>query len=201
MTKIKICGLFRPEDIEYVNEALPDYIGFVFAKSRRQVTMEQAEKLRNDLNQVIESVGVFVNAPLDHVVSLLKNKIITMAQLHGNEDEAYIEQLKAQTLCPIIKVIRVESAEDIINAQKIPVDYLLLDHGAGGTGEAFDWKLIGRSSKPFFLAGGIHVDNVGEAIQSVRPYAIDLSSGVETDGVKDREKILEIVRRVRNVER
>lgn len=199
MTRIKICGLFRPEDIEYVNDALPDYIGFVFAKSRRQVTTEQAEKLRSSLNKEIQAVGVFVNEPIENVIQLLKNRVIDIAQLHGDEDEAYIKQLKAEMACPIIKVIRVECADDISKAQNTPADYLLLDHGKGGTGEAFDWSMASECKKPFFLAGGIHTQNVERALEQLKPFAIDLSSGVETDGVKDKDKIMEIVRRVRNV--
>ncbi|HVI42863.1 MAG TPA: phosphoribosylanthranilate isomerase [Anaerovoracaceae bacterium] len=197
--KIKICGLFRPEDIEYVNEALPDYIGFVFAKSRRQVTAEQAGTLRKNLNTDIQTVGVFVNAPMDEAVSLLKSGVIDIAQLHGSEDEEYMMRLKSETNCQIIKAIRVERAEDILNAQNSPADFLLLDHGTGGTGEAFDWKLIREYRKPYFLAGGIHAGNIKQAMKSGKPFAIDLSSGVETDGVKDKDKILEIVRRIRNV--
>ena len=197
--KIKICGLFRREDIEYMNEALPDYIGFVFARSRRQVTAEQAERLRKKLDAGIQTVGVFVDAPMEDAVSLLKNGVIDIVQLHGNEDEAYMMRLKAQTHSQIIKAIRVERAEDILNAQQCPADFLLLDHGAGGTGEAFDWKLIQECRKPYFLAGGIHAGNIDQAMESGNPFAIDLSSGVETDGVKDKDKILEIIRRVRNV--
>lgn len=197
--KIKICGLFRLEDIDYVNEALPDYIGFVFAKSRRQVTAEQAEELRKKLDAGIQTVGVFVNAPMEDAVSLLKNGVIDIAQLHGSEDEAYMMRLKSETHSQIIKAIRVERAEDILDAQNSPADFLLLDHGAGGTGEAFDWKLIRECRKPYFLAGGIHAGNINQAMQTGTPFAIDLSSGVETDGVKDKDKILEIIRRVRNV--
>lgn len=197
--KIKICGLFRQEDVDYVNEAIPDYIGFVFAKSRRQVTVEQAEKLRKNLESGIQVVGVFVNAPIEDAVSLLKNGVIDIAQLHGSEDEAYMMRLKSETHCQIIKAIRVERTEDILNAQSSPADFLLLDHGAGGTGKAFDWKLIQECRKPYFLAGGIHAGNIKQAMETGNPFAIDLSSGVETEGVKDKNKILEVVRRVRNV--
>ena len=197
--RIKICGLFRREDIDYVNEALPDFIGFVFAKSRRQVTAEQAEKLRKNLKTGIQTVGVFVNAPMDDTASLLRNGVIDIAQLHGSEDEEYMMRLKAETHCQIIKAIRVERAEDILNAQNSMADFLLLDHGTGGSGEAFDWNLIGECRKPYFLAGGIHAGNIKHAMKTGNPFAMDLSSGVETDGVKDKDKILEIVRKVRNV--
>lgn len=199
MTRIKICGLFRPVDIEYVNEIQPDYIGFVFAGSRRQVTMEQAERLRKNLSDAILPVGVFVNAPIEDVISLLQNGVITIAQLHGNEDEAYIEKLKSRTQQLVIKALRADGAEGIRKAQNSAADFLLLDHGTGGTGKVFDWELARACKKSFFLAGGIHAGNVEEAIKRSKPFAIDLSSGAETDGKKDRRKILEIVRRVRNV--
>lgn len=211
--KIKICGLFRPEDIEYANEALPDYIGFVFAESRRRVTAAQAKTLKQKLDPGIQAVGVFVNAPLEAAARLLEEGIIDIAQLHGSEDEVYVERLKAQTQRQIIKAVRVRMVEDIAAAQSNPADFLLLDHGTGGTGESFDWSLVREFGKPFFLAGGIHADNIEQAMKAGRPamvsglpaiksgipYAIDVSSGAETDGVKDKGKILEIVRRVRNV--
>lgn len=196
--KIKICGLFLPEDIEYVNEALPDYIGFVFAKSRRQVTVQQAVQLRKKLSAGIQTVGVFVNAPIEFAAGLLKSGVIDLVQLHGCEDEAYMERLKSKTGCQMIKAIRVDTIADIATAQKSSADFLLLDHGSGGTGEAFNWELVRGCKKPFFLAGGIHAGNINQAMETGKPFAIDLSSGVETDGVKDKNKILEIVRRVRN---
>lgn len=215
MRKIKICGLFRDCDIDYVNEALPDFIGFVFAKSRRQVSPEWAEVMRPRLRSEITPVGVFVNEPLINVAKLLNENIIEMAQLHGAENEMYIQDLKALTDKPVIKAIRVLSQEDIEAAQETVADFLLLDNGAGGTGESFDWSLISqmkhqqetlnqnqnlvlKQQKPFFLAGGLKADNLEQAIAVTNPYAIDLSSGVETDGRKDQGKILEIVRRMRH---
>ena len=198
--KVKICGLFRPEDIFAVNEAQPDYVGFVFAKSRRQVSAETAKVMKQNLIRGIKAVGVFVNAPLDEVIRLLEGGVIDLAQLHGDEDEMYVERLKRKTDCQIIKAVRVEQTEDILSAQASPADFLLLDHGAGGTGESFDWSLIRACKKPFFLAGGIHTGNVELAIETGMPYAVDLSSGVESDGVKDRDKIIEIVKKVRRVQ-
>ncbi|KUO78422.1 MAG: N-(5'-phosphoribosyl)anthranilate isomerase [Desulfosporosinus sp. BRH_c37] len=196
--KIKICGLFRDIDIDYVNEAKPDYIGFVFAKSRRQVSVEWAEAIRPRLRSEITPIGVFVNESLANVAKLLKDNIIEMAQLHGNENENYIKELKSLTDKLIIKAVRVLSPEDIEEAQHTVADFLLLDNGPGGTGESFDWSLVSKVKKPFFLAGGLKADNIEQAIVATSPYAVDLSSGVETDGLKDREKILEIVRRMRN---
>ncbi len=197
--KIKICGLSQDCDIDYVNEARPDFIGFVFAESRRQVSLNQAEILRHRLNPGIIPVGVFVNAPLSRVIKLLKAGIIEMAQLHGGESEAYIRELKGQMQKPVIKSVRVTCRADIEAAQDTVSDYLLLDHGTGGTGQRFDWGLIGTMTKPYFLAGGLNTGNINQALTSTHPYAVDLSSGVETDGRKDRKKILAMVRRVRHV--
>ncbi|MHB8073952.1 phosphoribosylanthranilate isomerase [Desulfosporosinus fructosivorans] len=204
MRKIKICGLFRDCDIDYVNEARPDFIGFVFAKSRRQVSVVWAEAMRPRLKSEIIPVGVFVNESLEKVAKLLNDNTIEMAQLHGDENENYIQELKTLTNKPIIKAVRVLSQEDIESAQNTVADFLLLDNGAGGTGESFDWSLVNQvknqkqNQKPFFLAGGLKVGNLEQAILATSPYAVDLSSGVETDGLKDRAKILEIVRRMRN---
>ena len=212
--RVKICGLSRPCDIDFVNEARPDFCGFVFAKSRRQVTVGQAEALRGKLSEEIIPVGVFVNEPLENVVWLLKNSVISWPQLHGAEDENYIAELRFRTdgKFPIIRAVRVDSAEDLLAAQKCGADFLLLDHGAGGTGKTFDWNILnvlkskrGNDAenagpfplKPFFLAGGICLENVDEAMK-LDPYALDLSSGVETNGFKDRDKILELVRRIKN---
>lgn len=198
MTKIKICGLSKMCHIDYVNEARPEYIGFVFAKSKRQVSLETAWTLRQALNQDITAVGVFVNEPLENIVNLVRNQIISVVQLHGNEDEAFIENLKSIINVPVIKAVKVEKSLDIEKAQECSADFLLLDSGAGGTGESFDWSLIKKVSKPFFLAGGINVTNVEIGIKMTNPFGIDVSSGVEEEGEKSRENILEFVRRVRN---
>lgn len=201
MTKVKICGLFRPCDIDYINAAMPDYAGFVFAKSRRQVTKDQAENLRKELNPNIIPIGVFVNEEIDYIAELVKENIISIIQLHGQEDEHYINSLKKIIAIPIIKAIKVTSVEDIMNAQRLPVDFLLLDQGDGGTGKTFDWSVVSDIiiEKPFFLAGGMNIDNVEKGINKLKPFAIDISSGVETNGVKDETKIREIVRRIQNV--
>lgn len=195
--KIKICGLFRLEDIEAVNEAMPDYVGFVFAESRRQVNAGMAKVLKARLHPGIQAVGVFVNPSMEEAAELYQSGVIDLIQLHGTEREDEIISLKKLADCPVIKAIKVVSAKDIIAAQTSPADYLLLDHGSGGTGESFDWNLIPALKKPFFLAGGIHAGNVTAALRSAAPYAVDLSSGVETDGYKDRNKIIEVVSIVR----
>jgi len=200
MTKIKICGVSRPEDIEYVNEAGPDYIGFVFAESRRRVRVAQAAALRQALRAGIVPVGVFVNADIDEIAALYEQGVIEAAQLHGAEDESYVATLRAHSRVPIIKAFSIAEEADILRASASPADYLLLDHGSGGTGAAFDWNLIerrtGRLKKPWFLAGGIEEANIQAAL-ATKPYGVDISSGAETNGIKDREKIKRLVKAVR----
>lgn len=201
MTKIKICGLKREEDIQYVNQVRPDFIGFIFAaKSHRYVDPAQAARLSSLLDPGITPAGVFVNAPAEDVAALLKRGVIKIAQLHGSEDEDYIARLRALTDAPIIKAFSVETAEDVAKAAASPADYLLLDHGSGGTGETFDWSLLTGISRPYFLAGGLHPGNVQEALRLAAPFAVDVSSGVETDKIKDPEKIKAFVRAVREME-
>ena len=196
MTKLKICGLTRQQDIDIVNSALPDYIGFVFADSRRRVTPEQAASLRARLDPRIRTVGVFVNADINGITALVRDGVIDLAQLHGDEDAAYINKLCSETGCPVIKAVRVQSPAQVLAAEALPCDYLLLDafkkDACGGTGTAFDYGLIPKLQKPFFLAGGLNAGNVKKALE-MQPYCLDISSGVETDGVKDERKIREIM--------
>lgn len=198
-TKIKICGLRRREDILAVNEARPDYCGFIieFPKSFRSVTADKVRELVKDLSPEIKGVGVFVNAPVEFVSGLLNDGTLALAQLHGQEDEAYIRELKKLTDKPIIKAFSVKTSEDIEKALQSPADYILLDQGSGGTGMTFDWSLIPKIERPFFLAGGIGAENLEQAIREIRPYAVDLSSSVETDKWKDPEKIWNVVDIVR----
>jgi phosphoribosylanthranilate isomerase len=198
VTKVKICGLSRAEDIIWVNAAQPDFIGFVFAESHRQVTVEQARKLRGLLSPAISAVGVFRNTDPDSILQVANQRIIDIIQLHGNEDENYLQYIRKKAGGPIIKAISVTGPEDIELWQNSTADYLLLDHGAGGTGQTFDWRQIGKSVKPFFLAGGLHAGNIRQAIEQNQPFAVDISSGVETGGRKDPEKIHDIIRRIRN---
>lgn len=188
--KIKICGIFRPEDIIFVNESLPDYIGFVFAKSKRQVSFLQAKALKAKLNCQIQAVGVFVDEDLAVVQKAVDEKIIDIVQLHGNETDDYIEKIKA----PVIKAHRMG---DKISET---ADFLLFDAAIAGSGQTFDWTQIPKTEKPFFIAGGIDIHNVNQA-KLFHPFGIDISSGVETEGIKDKNKIKEIVRSVRNVKR
>ena len=197
MSLVKICGLTRPEDIEAAHEAGPTYIGFVFAPSRRRVTPETAARLRAGLRAEIRVVGVFVDAPPGEPEALLQRGIIDIVQLHGRETEEEIRALKERTGAPVIKAVRMETPGDAARWRDSAADWLLLDNGAGGTGRAFDWTLAAGVSKPFFLAGGIHPGNAADAVRRLRPYAVDASSGVETNGYKDGEKMRALVRAVR----
>lgn len=197
--KIKICGLFRSDDIDYVNEAKPDYIGFVFAQSKRQVDFNQAKQLKAKLDKQIKAVGVFVDSPIEKIVELVNEKVIEIVQLHGQEDNMYIKQLKQLIAVPVIKAIKVDYASDL-DGLNYDVDYYLLDNKISGSGECFDWSLIKQLDKPFFLAGGIDLINLNDALK-INCFSLDVSSGVETKGIKDRNKIIEIVRRVRNGDR
>lgn len=201
MTKIKFCGLSRPCDIEEANNLLLEYIGFVFAKkSRRYVSPDKALELKRLLAAEIKAVGVFVNETPEQIVDLLNKGIIDIVQLHGNEDEEYIRQLRRLTDKMIIKAFRIETASDIEMAEQSTADYVLLDSGAG-TGTVFDWKFIQDMKRPYFLAGGLSPDNIGKAIQQLMPYAVDVSSGIETEGYKDKEKMAAFIAAVRKEDR
>ncbi|MDF2889203.1 MAG: Phosphoribosylanthranilate isomerase [Lacrimispora sp.] len=202
--KIKICGLTRKEDVLAVNCYKPDYAGFVFAPGKRQLTPGHAELLRNDLLPEIPAVGIFVNSPADEIISLVRNNIIQLIQLHGEESEAEILELKNRLdrPVPIIKAIRVQSAKEIIEADKLSADYLLLDSYVkgiqGGSGTRFDWAMIPAIKKLWFLAGGIGISNIEEALKT-EAFCLDVSSLVETEGRKDPEKIKNIIQIVRSV--
>lgn len=215
MPKIKICGLKREEDVEYVNRCRPDYAGFVFAGEKRRITPEFAACLKRKLAPEILSVGVFVNAEPDLVLGLCADGIIDLIQLHGEEDLEYIEKLREKTDKKIIRAVRVQSEETILAAAELPVDYLLFDtyrKGVyGGSGAAFDWNMIsraqeklelaGRRMPDYFLAGGLDAGNLGEALRQLNPYAADISSGVETNGVKDENKIRQVIAELRRFDR
>ncbi len=200
-SKVKICGLKRPEDIETANLYRPDFIGFVFANSSRRITEEQAECLRAGLADGILAAGVFVNAPVREAARIAERGIIDIIQLHGDEDEAYIRSLKTFTKKPVIKAVRVQSREQILEAEKLPCEYLLLDTYTkgqyGGSGKGFDLSLIPRLARPFFLAGGLSAENVQSALERSGAFAADVSSAVETEGYKDRDKVREFIRAVR----
>lgn len=208
--KIKICGIRRHQDIEYVNEFLPDYIGFIFAKSKRQITSTECLVLKKELDPSIKTVGVFVNESLEKVISTTLVANLDVIQLHGDETKEYILDLKNKlknspslkdTL--VWKAIRVKGEKDIISGDKLPVDCLLLDsfskQSYGGTGKTIDLDIIKSSTikNQFFLAGGLNIDNILNTLSEVSPYGVDISSGVETDGFKDRNKIEKIINCIR----
>lgn len=225
--KIKICGLRTPADVAAVNAALPEYAGFIFVPMRRRyVVPAQAAILCQQLDPRIRPVGVFVDARVEEIVEALEHCPLDMVQLHGAEDNDYIAMLRAayrdrfavvirepavdnasagpagrarwrRELC-IVKAFRVEGADDIRRAEASAADEILLDHGAGGTGERFDWTLLQHCRRRFFLAGGLTPDNVEDAIRVAQPYAVDASSSLESDGRKDPEKIRRFVAAVRS---
>ncbi|MGN1129033.1 MAG: phosphoribosylanthranilate isomerase [Candidatus Flemingiibacterium sp.] len=191
--KIKLCGLTRVEDIAAVNRLLPDYIGFVFAKkSRRYVSPERAAELKALLDPRITAVGVFVNETPENIANLLESGVIDAAQLHGDEDEEYISSLRKLTDKTLIKAFKVNSVQDVIKAESSSADLVLLDSGAG-TGSVFDWELIRTVKRRYFLAGGLDSRNVGEAIETLHPWAVDVSSGIETGGIKDEKKMADFI--------
>lgn len=213
MQKIKLCGMMKPCDIEYANRVKPDLVGFIFANTRRKISAAQAKEFRKALDAEIPAVGVFVNEDISVITSLVQDGCIDMIQLHGEEDADYIRRLREICDVPVIKAVKVQTVEQIRQAAALPVDYLLLDtyrKGVlGGTGEAFDWELLREAKaaagdtvegelfgKPYFLAGGLHVGNLREAA-ALGSYGLDVSSGIETDGSKDFDKMAEVVNIVR----
>lgn len=213
MTKVKICGLKTLADVAKVNQYLPEYIGFVFANTKRFVTDEQAMEMKQALDSRIKAVGVFVDEPLEHVASLYKKGIIDIAQLHGAESEEYIRELKQKTDMCVIKATKVQTAEQVTALMSNEADYMLFDTykkgELGGTGVRFPIEILeksledmaaqGKSVKPFFLAGGLDYENVAEVIGKTECFAVDVSTGVETDGVKDEAKIKQFIEKVRQV--
>ncbi|MDR0272812.1 MAG: phosphoribosylanthranilate isomerase [Clostridiales bacterium] len=196
--KVKICGLMSLDDIEAVNAAKPDYIGFVFARSRHSITPGQAKELRGALNPGIIPVGVFVNETIENILALVNENIISVIQLHGAEDEEFIQALKTKTDTEIIKAVSIEKTGDAQQWENSAADYLLLDNKGGATGKPFDHDLIGELNRPFFLAGGLNPENVTSAIKKTAAHAVDVSSGVEKHtGEKCPEKIGKFIKKVR----
>lgn len=213
MQKIKLCGMMKPCDIEYANQVKPDFVGFIFANTRRKISATQAKEFREALDVEIPAVGVFVNEDISVITSLVQDGCIDMVQLHGEEDADYIRRLREVCDVPVIKAVKVQTVEQIRQAAELAVDYLLLDtyrKGVlGGTGEAFDWELLREAKavagdtaegelfgKPYFLAGGLHAGNLREAA-ALGSYGLDVSSGIETGGSKDFDKMVEVVNIVR----
>ena len=197
MTRIKLCGLSRLQDIETANTLLPEYIGFVFApKSRRYVTRQHAAELKKHLAPGIRAAGVFVDEPPENVAKIVKRGVIDLVQLHGSEDETYLRRLRELTAAPLIQAFRIRSGKDLAAAERSTADYVLLDAGAGD-GKVFDWSLLENFRRPYFLAGGLDPENAGQAVRMLHPFAVDVSSGIETGGVKDPEKLKAFVGAVR----
>ncbi len=194
MTRIKICGLFREADVEAVNRFKPDYIGFIlnYPKSHRNVSAERAAELRSGLCYGIEAAGVFVNQPEEVITGMAESIGLNVIQLHGQEENETILRIKKKTGLPVWKAFRVRNREDLSAAAESAADLVLLDGGTGG-GKAFDWNLLTAFSRPYILAGGLTAESIREAIQRFSPSVIDLSSGVETNGVKDPEKIRQAI--------
>ena len=221
--KLKLCGLSRPQDIEAANALMPDYVGFVFArKSRRYISPETAAALRNLLHPGIQAVGVFTNEKPELVAALVRDHIIDVIQLHGHEDRDYISYLRTLTSAPIIQAVCIRDESDLERAQESSADLILLDSAAGGSGVSFDWSILSRVTRPYFLAGGLTAENVRDALTATLPYAltaaapcalaaaapcapaaavhyaVEVSSGIETDGWKDKIKMEQFVRAVRS---
>ena len=194
MTKIKICGLFREEDITYVNQAKPDYIGFIlnFKKSHRYIEAEDACVLRSKLDPKIKAVGVFVNEEIDELLRITETVKLDVIQLHGQETNDYINDLRKKTNLPIWKAFKVKDEASLKEAEKSVADKVILDNGYG-TGECFDWSVLKSFKRSFILAGGLKPENLKEAIKTYKPECLDISSGVETGKIKDKEKILTAV--------
>lgn len=204
MTKIKICGLQTAEDVDAVNKVQPEYAGFVFAASKRQVTDAQANGLRQQLSKEITSVGVFVNDSIAHIASLCSSKVINLIQLHGTESEAYVRAVQEATGIPVIKAARIASKEAAEEVLKTRAEYLLYDafagaHIYGGSGTVIDTSFIPKLVRPVFLAGGLTAENVEQVIKDHQPFCVDVSSGVEVNGKKEYYKIKEFVERVRAI--
>ena len=200
MTKIKLCGIQRYEDIDVVNELLPDYIGFVFAKkSKRFISYDTAKALKKRLDKRVKAVGVFVDESIENIIYLVRNDIIDLIQLHGYEDGEYISKLKKYVNIPVIKAFKIKSKADINTLYKEGSDFILLDAGAG-EGKTLDESILKDFKGDYFLAGGLSPDNICKKINTLHPFGVDVSSGIETDGKKDADKMRKFVKLVREVE-
>ena len=201
MAKIKICGIYRDEDAEYINEYRPDYFGMVidFERSHRNVNAKTAERLRGMIDRTIPAVGVFVNKDMSEIKELLTAGIIDIAQLHGDESGEQIIRLRENTGRPVWKAFKIKGPADFEAAMASPADLVILDNGFG-TGRTFNWDIIGKADRNFGLAGGIGIGNIEEAVNRMKPYLLDISSGVETDKKKDKYKIRAAIELARGTE-
>ena len=199
-TKIKFCGLRREEDVKLAASLGAGFMGFILTdRFRRFISPEKVGLLKQFVPASCKTVGVFVDEPLDYVIESAELADLDMIQLHGSEDDAYIAEIKEKTGLPVIKMIKPESIDDIITARQSMADLILLDSGAGGTGKVFDWSLAEKLGRDYILAGGLTPDNVGEAVERLKPFAVDVSSGVETEGIKDFSKMKAFAAEVRKI--
>lgn len=197
MSKIKFCGIQPTTDLPFINQLALDYIGMVFAQnSRRFVTIAQARKINEILNPSIKKVGVFVNAPEELIRQIVAEKLIDLIQLHGQEDELAIQHYQMTFHLPIIKAFSIQTPQDVLEASQSTADYLLFDYQQAGSGQSFDWRLIQQVNRPYFLAGGIKPENLKAAL-AFKPYTIDLSSGIESNGIKNNQKMQTIMKIMR----
>ena len=199
-TKIKFCGLRREEDVKFAASLGAGFMGFILTdRFRRFIEPEEAGRLKQFVPASCKTVGVFVDEPLDYVIESAELADLDMIQLHGSEDDAYIAEVKAKTGLSVIKMVKPVTIDDIITARQSLADLILLDSGAGGTGKVFDWSLAERLGRDYILAGGLTPDNVGEAVERLKPFAVDVSSGVETEGIKDFSKMKAFAAEVRKI--
>ena len=198
-TKIKFCGLIRDGDVKMAASLGADFYGFILTdRFKRYVAPEEVARLKQYVSSG-KTVGVFVDESVDYVIGTAKTAKLDIIQLHGSEDDSYITEIKEKTGLPVIKMIKPLSENDIITARQSAADLLLLDSGAGGTGKVFDWSLAERLGRDYILAGGLTPDNAHEAVERLKPFAVDVSSGVETEGTKDFSKMKAFAAEVRKI--
>lgn len=198
MTKIKLCGMRRIVDIDIANSLKPDYVGFIFAKNRRRyIDVDTAKELKKHLDENIKAVGVFIEVEMDVLKRLINEDIIDVIQFHGGQDDAFIASIRELTDKPIIKAFSIKSEADIEAANSSTADLILLDSAVAGSGETFDWSCLKEINRDFLLAGGLNVGNIEDALRIVNPYGVDVSSGIEKDGYKDRDLAKEFVEKIR----
>ncbi len=196
MARVKICGINSPEDVEIVNELKPDYVSFAFYKNKRQVTYEKARKLKQILDKDIRVIGVFVDENTNVVASAANDDLLDVIEFHGNEGPGEIERIKAFTSKPIIQGFRIRSRADVEVALDSHADSILM-YSDSECGVPMDWKLLTNVTRPYFLAGGLNADNIEKAIKICHPFAVSVTTGVETDGIKDREKMAAFIKMAR----
>ena len=196
MARVKICGINSPEDVEIVNELKPDYVSFAFYKNKRQVTYEKARKLKQLLDKDIRVIGVFVDENTNVVASAANDDLLDVIEFHGNEGPGEIERIKAFTEKPIIQGFRIRSRADVELALDSHADSILM-YSDSESGILMDWKLLTNVTRPYFLAGGLNADNIEKAIKICHPFAVSVTTGVETDGIKDREKMAAFIKMAR----